>query len=146
VLIIAVLLLLTSAASCLVAVAALAGDPVPWATVPLLGETARVVTPGPLPASVVAAAGIAVGTAALVVAIGFFLLTPWGWTGLMLLAAVSLTTNLVAVVLGNPDEVSMAMAIAAVLYANQRRIQLLFRGEEVVAFEPTRAADVRAPG
>ncbi len=45
----------------------------------------------------------------------------------MLLAAVSLTVDLVAVVLGNPNEGSMAVAIAAVLYANQRRIQLLFR-------------------
>jgi hypothetical protein len=38
----------------------------------------------------------------------------------------------------------MAVAIAAVLYANQRRIQLLFRGEQVVAFEGTR--DVRNSG
>ena len=57
----------------------------------------------------------------------------------MLLAAVSLSINLVAVVIGNPDEASMAVAIAAVLYANQRRIQLLFRGEQVAAFtEPPR--------
>ena len=37
----------------------------------------------------------------------------------------------------------MAVAIAAVLYANQRRIQLLFRGEQVVAFEAARTSDVR---
>ena len=29
--------------------------------------------------------------------------------------------------------------------ANQRRVQLLFRGEQVVAFEPSRPADVRSP-
>jgi hypothetical protein len=147
VILIAVLLLLTSVTCFLVAAAALVDGAVPWATVPPLGEAADLLRPGPLLTQpVVAGAGIAVGSAALVVAIGFFLLKSWAWTGLMLLAAVSLTINLVAVVLGDPDEASMAVAIAAVLYANQRRIQLLFREEEVVAFEGTRAGDVRAPG
>jgi hypothetical protein len=31
-----------------------------------------------------------------------------------------------------------------VLYANQRRVQLLFRSEQVVAFEPSRPTDVRS--
>ena len=67
----------------------------------------------------------------------------------MLIAAVSLSINLVAVVIGTPNEGSMAIAIAAVLYANQRRIQLLFRGEQVLAFEGAKgakAADARTPG
>ena len=97
------------------------------------------------PSPVVGAAGLVLGSVALVVAVGFYLLRSWGWTGLMLLSAVSLTINLVAVVLGNPNEGSMAVAIAAVLYANQRRVQLLFRGEQVVAFEPSRPTDVRSP-
>jgi hypothetical protein len=99
-----------------------------------------------VPGPIVGAASIAVGTMSLVVAVGFARLRSWGWTGLMLLAAVTLTINLVAVVLGNPNEGSMAVAIAAVLYANQRRIQLLFRGEQVTAFEPARTTDVRIPG
>ena len=128
-------LVLTAVAAYLVAAAALLGETVPWADVPVLGQTANVVAVTAMPAPVVEVAALVVGTLALVVSIGFFLLRPWGWTGLMLLAAVSLTINLVAVVLGTPNEVSMAVAIVAVLYANQRRIQLLFRGTQVVAFE-----------
>jgi hypothetical protein len=45
----------------------------------------------------------------------------------MLLAAVTLTINLAAFVVGRPHEATMAVAVAVVLYANQRRIQLLFR-------------------
>jgi hypothetical protein len=146
VIIVAVGLVLTAASAFLVAAGALLDGSVPWGDVPLLGETSDVVALSPVPAPVVGAGGIVVGSMALVVAIGFFLLRSWGWTGLMLLAAVSLTINLVAVVLGNPNEGSMAVSIAAVLYANQRRIQLLFRGEQVVAFEPARTSDVRSAG
>ena len=99
-----------------------------------------------MPDYLVAAAGDRGGVLTLVVAVGFFRLRRWGWTGVMLLAAVSLSINLVAVVVGDPNRGTMAVAIAAVLYANQRRIQLLFRGEEVVAFSglpDTRVADVR---
>lgn len=138
-------LVLTGLSAYLVAGAALLDGSAPWHDVPLLGETSNVFALSPVPAPVVGAAGIVVGTVTLVVSIGFFLLRSWGWTGLMLLAAVSLTINLVAVVLGNPNEGSMAVAIAAVLYANQRRVQLLFRGEQVVAFEPSRPVDVRSP-
>jgi len=146
VIIASVLLVLTSASAFLVAAAALVDGSAPWATVPVLGETSSVVAISGMPAYVVAAAGILVGVPTLVVAVGFFRLRRWGWTGLMLLAAVSLSINLVAVVVGDPNRGTMAIAIAAVLYANQRRIQLLFRGEEVVPFSgapDTRAADVR---
>lgn len=145
VIIVAVGLVLTGFSAYVVAAAALLGDTVAWGSVPLLGETNNVVALSPVPGPVVGAASILVGTMALVVSVGFFLLRSWGWTGLMLLAAVTLTINLVAVVLGNPNEGSMAVAIAAVLYANQRRVQLLFRGQQVVAFEQVRP-DVRAPG
>lgn len=145
VIIVTVLLVLTAASAFLVAAAALLGGSVSWATVPLLGEINNVIALSLVPDPVIGAAAFVVGTSALVVAVGFFLLRSWGWTGLMLLAAVSLTINLVAVVLGNPSETTMAVAIVAVLYANQRRIQLLFRGEQVVAFEPARTADVRSP-
>ncbi len=138
-------LVLTAASAYLVAATALVEGSVPWTALPLLGETGNVVAWTAVPSPVVGAAGLVVGTVALVVAVGFYLLRSWGWTGLMLLSAVSLTINLVAVVLGNPNEGSMAVAIAAVLYANQRRVQLLFRGEQVVAFEPSRPADVRSP-
>ncbi len=144
-----VLLVLIAISAFLVAAAAFVDGSVGWATVPVLGETSGLVTLIPAPAAVVGAGAILVGGCTLAVAFGFFRLRRWGWTGLMLLAAVSLSINLVAVVIGNPDEASMAVAIAAVLYANQRRIQLLFRGEQVAAFtgasEEARVADVRPP-
>jgi hypothetical protein len=139
------LLILTALGAFLVAAAAFVDGSVPWATVPVLGETSNLVALNPAPDAVVGTGAIVIGVCALVVAFGFFRLTRWGWTGLMLLAAVSLSINLVAVVIGDPDEGSMAVAIAAVLYANQRRIQLLFRGEEVVLFDGAGAADVRTP-
>jgi hypothetical protein len=146
VIIVTVGLVLTGLSAYLVAAAALLGGTVLWTDVPMLGETSNVVALSPVPGPIVGAASIAVGTMSLVVAVGFARLRSWGWTGLMLLAAVTLTINLVAVVLGNPNEGSMAVAVAAVFYANQRRIQLLFRGEQVTAFEPARTTDVRIPG
>lgn len=145
VIIVTIGLVLTGLSSYLVAATALTRGTTPWGDVPVLGETNSVVRLSPMPPQVVAAAAIAVGSLALVVSVGFFLLRSWGWTGLMLLAAVSLTINLVAVVVGDPNEGSMAVAIAAVLYANQRRIQLLFRGRQVTVFEPT-GTDVRPVG
>ena len=149
VIVVTVLLTLTSFAAFVIAATALTSGSVPWATVPLLGETSSVIALAPVPDPVVGAAAIVVGVLVLLVAVGFFRLRPWGWTGLMLIAAVSLSINLVAVVIGTPNEGSMAVAIAAVLYANQRRIQLLFRGEQVLAFEGAKgakAADARTPG
>ena len=138
------LLVLTAATAFVIADAALVGEPVARAAVALLGRTGTTIALATAPDPIVGAVAIAVGVAVLVVAVGFFRLRPWGWTGLMLLAAVSLSINLVVAVFGSPSETSMAVAIAAVLYANQRRIQLLFRGEQVVAFEGTR--DVRNSG
>lgn len=138
-------LLLTGLSAGLVAWAALQGESIPLRDVPLLGDTVEVVALGLVPPPVAAGVAGLVSVLAFVVAVGFFLLRSWGWTGLMLLAAVSLTINLVAVEFNGPNEGSMLVAIAAVLYANQRRIQLLFRGSAVSVFEQT-GSDVRSGG
>lgn len=145
VIIVTIGLLFTAAIAYLVAADALLEIFAPRADVPVLGESSDVVAFPALPRPVVAVGSVVAGTLALVVSVGFFRFRSWGWTGLMLLSAISLTVDLVAVVLGNPNEVNMAVAIVAVLYANQRRIQLLFRDEQVVAFEPARTSDVRSP-
>lgn len=129
-------LILTGLTGALVVTAAALGiDDIVWDGVPLLGEWTRVMTVGAIPIHVVGVASGLVALACFVVAVGFWRLRSWGWTGLMLLAATTLTINLIAVVLGDANEASLLVAILAVLYANQRKIQFLFRGEHVRAFE-----------
>lgn len=146
VVVIAVGLLLLGAASIAAGVLAITGETAfPWTDVPILGEIDHVVT-FDAPTWVIAGACLAVGVTSLVVGVGWWRLRPWGWTGVILMEAATLTINLVAVVVGRPDEWSMAVAILAVLYSNQRRILVLFHQDEAAAPDLARGADVRVVG
>lgn len=126
---------LTGLTGLLVAGVIAIGEDMAWEGVPLLGEWTLVMSVDRTPTLVVGIVSGIVGLTCLAVAVGFWRLRSWGWTGVVLLSAITLTINLVAVVLGDANEASLIVAILTVLYVNQRRIQLLFRGEHLRAFE-----------
>ena len=71
------------------------------------------------------------GTVGLVAAFGLWRLSRWGWLATMLWAGLNLATSLVAYYQGTPHYVSMAMSVIAVLYLNQRDVQLAYMSQTV---------------
>jgi hypothetical protein len=70
----------------------------------------------------------------LVTLTGFIRLKRWGWYLVIVLAGVSLATNLWRYFAGMPDYLTMVTNVLTVLYLNQREVQQAFRqppGQEV---------------
>lgn len=110
----------------------MSGAGVPRQTLSVLGNLDVLVQQDWLPRPVVDTIAIVGGAVLLVLAVGFWLLNRWAWTGVMLLAAVSLTIDVVATLRHHGHPVDMLLCVLAVLYLNRRSIQQLFGTRERV--------------
>lgn len=117
----------------------MSGEAVPRQTLSVLGNLDVLVQQDWLPAPVVDTIAIAGGVVLLVLAVSFWLLNRWAWTGVMLLAAVSLTIDVVATLRHRSHPVDMLLCVLAVLYLNRRSVQQLFGTREQVEARAPRA-------
>jgi uncharacterized membrane protein (DUF2068 family) len=101
-----------------------------WPVAGQIGALARLPL---LPPAVVAVVAALLAVVMVVVGGGFWRWRRWAWVCVMLLAAVLLTVNLVAAVLQTADHVTLALAIAAVFYLNQRDVQRRFGAQPAEA-------------
>ncbi len=80
----------------------------------------------------------------LLIGIGFWRWQRWAWVSVMALAAVVLSVNAVAAIVGTADHVAMVIAIILVFYINQNDVQLRFGAQPQRANVPLVWAD--SPG
>ncbi|MGL5858039.1 MAG: hypothetical protein ACRC35_06475 [Angustibacter sp.] len=124
-------LVLLAADLMVVAVTVTTGQvPVPRA-LPVAGQVTALADVRVLPPAVLAVTALIVAAGLLAVGLGFSRRRRWAWVCVMLLAALMLTGNLVATVVGTgqPDSArhgTMALAVLLVFYINQRSVQRRF--------------------
>jgi hypothetical protein len=80
----------------------------------------------PGPALVLEAVFIGLALLALVVSIGLFRLKRWAWLLAMTMEGLNLASALLAYRLGQPEYVTMAIAVLAVVALNQREVRQFF--------------------
>jgi hypothetical protein len=110
----------------LVAFDAATGRRPPAAGSPVVGQLATLGRLPLLPPETRAGLAAALAALALVAAVGMLRWRRWAWVAVMLAAAVLLTVNLVAAVVGTADHLAMVLAVAVVFYLNRSDVQRAF--------------------
>ncbi|MGL5828494.1 MAG: hypothetical protein ACRC0L_02865 [Angustibacter sp.] len=93
---------------------------------PVVGHLEALLQLPVLPRTALVAVSAALAVALLVVGIGFWRWKRWAWVGVMCLAALLLSANLLASAYGGSDYFAMFIAIILVFYINQRDVQRRF--------------------
>jgi hypothetical protein len=93
---------------------------------PVVGHLEALLQLPVLPRTALVAVSVLLAIALLVIGVGFWQWRRWAWVGVMCLAALLLSANLLASVYGAADYFAMSIAIILVFYINQRDVQRRF--------------------
>ncbi len=93
---------------------------------PVVGHLEALLRLPVLPRTALVAVSVFFAGTLLVVGVGFWRWRRWAWVGVMGLAAILLSANVLASAYGTADYLAMIIAIILVFYINQRDVQRRF--------------------